>query len=243
MKNTLSQYLSPECMERIICLDEVESTNTHLKNLADSAAHGTAVIARCQNGGRGRVGRSFASPEGGVYLSLLFRTDAAPTHITAGAAVAVRRAIKRVCGLEVGIKWVNDLILGGKKVCGILTEMQGDAIIVGVGINVTAAPKDVPNGACLWDFGARCSVEELAAAAITEQDALAGGESDFREEYLSACLNIGREVLVIRGESRKIAFAEGLREDFSLLVRYPDGSREALSYGEVSLRTPDGGYI
>jgi len=247
MRTSLSEYLSPSRLERVICLEETESTNTYLKNFAADAPNGLAVIARRQSGGRGRVGRSFSSPEGGVYLSVLYRGLASPAHFTPCAAVAVCRAIKIACGISVDIKWVNDLLIEGKKVCGILTEMQDGCIIVGVGVNVRQRPEGLPNAACLADFGADCSMEALSATIIAELDAMAADYPScvkaFRAEYADACLNLGREVLVIRGDSKKVAFAESLDEDFSLLVRYPDGSRESIFYGEVSLRAPNGEYI
>ncbi len=247
MTKNLSNYLSPARFERVICLEETESTNTYLKNLAAEAPDGLAVITRRQSGGRGRVGRSFSSPEGGVYLSVLFRFSAPPTAFTAGAAVAVRRAIKRVCGISADIKWVNDLLIEGKKVCGILTETQGDAVVVGVGVNVRERPEALPNAACLADFGVDCPVEMLAAAIIAELDALAADYpacvGAYRTEYAAACLSLGREVLIVHGESRTLAYAEGIDEDFALLVRRPDGTRESVFYGEVSLRAPNGEYI
>lgn len=250
MKNTLSKHLSPSRLERIICLEETESTNSYLKNLAAEAPDGLAVIARRQSGGRGRVGRSFSSPEGGVYLSLLYRFEAAPAAFTACAAVAVRRALKRVCGLDADIKWVNDLLLGGKKVCGILTEMVQGALIVGVGVNVNTVsfPPEVPNASSLALISGRSfSVEALAAAVITELDALAAAfpacAEAYRGEYAAACVNLGREVLVIRGEKRERVFAESVDGDFCLLVRHPDGRRERIFYGEVSVRAADGEYV
>lgn len=250
MKTALSTYLSPSRLERIICLGETESTNTYLKNLAASAPGGLAVIARRQSGGRGRVGRSFASPEGGLYLSILYRLEADPGAFTACAALAVRRAVKSACGLDADIKWVNDLLLGGKKVCGILAEMHAGALIVGVGLNVntTAFPEDLPNAGSLAKAGGReYPIAALASAVITELDALAaaypGCVGEYRAEYAAACVNPGREVLVIRGEKRERAYAEAIGEDFSLLVRHPDGRRESIYYGEVSLRAPDGGYV
>ncbi len=250
MRASLSQYLTASRMERIICLEETESTNTYLKNIAAEAPHGLAVIARSQSGGRGRVGRSFASPEGGLYLSVLYRFEASPAAFTACAAVAVRRAIKRICGLETGIKWVNDLIVDGKKVCGILTEMHDGALVVGVGVNVNSADflPELPNAGSLACFaGGEVSVAAFAAAIIEELDALAGGFLEnleaFRGEYAAACLNIGREVLVVQGEVSRRAFAEEIDEDFSLLVRFPDGTREGVFYGEVSLRGANGEYI
>ena len=250
MKTALSNHLSPSRLERIICLEETESTNTYLKNLAATAPDGLAVIARRQSGGRGRVGRAFASPEGGLYLSMLLRLDAEPGALTACAAVAVRRAIKAVCGLDADIKWVNDLLLGGKKVCGILAELVDGAVILGVGLNVNtgALPPEVPNAASLAEISGReYELPALAAAIITELDALAaaypGCVGHYRAEYAAACLNPGREVLIVRGRLREPAYAEALGEDFSLLVRYPDGRREGITFGEVSLRAPDGGYV
>lgn len=247
MINALSRYLSPQRLERIVCLDETESTNTYLKSMP-ALPEGQCVIARRQSGGRGRMGRSFSSPEGGVYLSLLYRFSAPPMAFTACAALAVRRAISAVCGLEAGIKWVNDLIISGKKVCGILAELHGDALILGVGINVNACPADLPNATSLAQAAGReFEVAELAAAVIMELDALAGAypqcSARCREEYASACLNIGREVMLIHGERSINAFAEGIDEDFSLLLRHSDGRRESVFFGEVSLRNPDGSYI
>ncbi len=249
MKNSLSLYLSPERLERVLCLSETESTNTYLREISKSAPHGQAVIAKSQRGGRGRQGRTFASPEGGLYLSVLYRFEASPTAFTACTAVAVRRAIKRVCGLEPGIKWVNDLFLEGKKLCGILSELHGNALIVGVGLNVNTAafPPELTNAASLAQIGGReYPIAALAAAIIEELDALSAdfprSAEAYRAEYAAACLNIGREVLLTQGEHSRRAFAEAIEEDFSLLVRYGDGSRERLFYGEVSLRSPDGSW-
>ncbi len=249
MKSSLSEYISAERLNRIICLDETESTNTYLKTLPD-APDGLAVIARRQSAGRGRVGRSFASPEGGLYMSVLYRLDAAPAAFTACAALAVRRAIKRVCGLEAGVKWVNDLLIEGKKICGILTEMHSGALILGVGVNVNTLsfPQELPNAASLSAFAGReISVEALAAAILAELDSLRElspeKSEEYRAEYASACLNLGREVLIVRGGSCRTAFAESIDGDFSLLVRYPDGTRESVFYGEVSLRGANGEYI
>ena len=113
--------------DRFHYFDTIDSTNNYLKKLAaEGAPHGTVAVANCQTGGKGRLGRSFQSPPGlGLYLSVLWRTglrtDTLPM-VTPLAAVAVCRAIEEICGLHCGIKWPNDLLLGGKKVCGILTE-------------------------------------------------------------------------------------------------------------------------
>ncbi len=250
MKTALSNCLTPSRLERILCLEETESTNTYLKCLAAEAPQGLAVLARRQSGGRGRAGRGFLSPEGGVYLSVLYRLGDFPTDFMPCAAVAVRRALRKVCGLELGIKWVNDLLLRGKKVCGILAEKEGDALIIGVGLNVNTPdfPPELPNAGSLASLGGeKYELAPLAAAIIEELDALAAGfpgnTLEYRREYAACCLNIGREVEIIQGESSYIAFAEALAEDFSLIVRCPEGSRERIFCGEVSIRGTDGKYV
>jgi len=250
MKTKLLKYLSPQRMERLICLEETESTNTYLKSLSASSPEGLALIAGAQNGGRGRAGRKFLSPKGGLYLSVLYRLGELPLEAMPCAAVAVRRAVERVCGIGLGIKWVNDLVYGGKKLCGILAEKEGAALIIGVGLNVNtgAFPEELPNGGSLAMLtGQEWDVAALAAAVIEELDAFAegypGNLGAYRREYADNCVNLGCEVLVIRGEERFAAFAESIGEDFSLLVRRPDGRREAVSFGEVSIRRADGEYI
>ena len=130
----------------IIRLDKTESTNTYLKNLAsEGCPSGTAVIAKIQTAGRGRYGKSFSSPEGGLYLSYLHNVEEIPEDlpvITEWTAVSVRRAIESVCGVEADIKYINDLLYRGKKLCGILTELRERSIIVGIGINVNSRTED-----------------------------------------------------------------------------------------------------
>ena len=123
-----------------IILRETDSTNRVAKELArQGAPHGSRVEAERQTAGRGRLDHSFFSPQGGVYLSVILRPDVPREDralITPMAAVAVRQAVNSITDIELGIKWVNDLYLGDKKVGGILCEAVGDAVIVGVGLNV-----------------------------------------------------------------------------------------------------------
>ena len=140
----------------IICVGTIASTNTHAKNLAaDGAPHGTVLIANHQTGGRGRMGRSFHSPAGsGIYLSVILRPDHLPgelMHLTCAAAVAMCDAVERCCGLRPGIKWTNDLVVGKRKLGGILTELSIDPktglvdyAIVGIGINCCHGSYDFP---------------------------------------------------------------------------------------------------
>lgn len=137
----------------LLCLDTVDSTNNELKRRADTRPDGLAVLAQEQTGGRGRLGRSFVSPAGkGLYLSVLLRPQcvlADAGMLTAWTAVAVCRALERCCGVRAGIKWPNDIVLEGRKLCGILTELELEAetaalrhVIVGVGINVSQDAAD-----------------------------------------------------------------------------------------------------
>ena len=147
-KSDIEAHLNDKNSFSITVLKEVDSTNTYLKNAAEKGEKdGSVIIAETQTAGRGRIGRNFYSDKGGLYMSILIRPDM-PTErslfITTGTAVAVSKAIEKTSGKSVGIKWVNDIFIGGKKVCGILTEGtsnfetgQLQYAVVGIGINVT----------------------------------------------------------------------------------------------------------
>jgi len=233
--------------ERIFRIDEVNSTNLLLQEMAAKGAKsGQVVIARRQSAGAGRVGRSFASPEGGLYLSYLYRPDdglPSPGALTAAAAVAVCRALESF-GVFPGIKWVNDLLLGGRKICGILCQALSSggqmAYIVGIGINVTTAQEDLPPevrdiaGSILGQSGLALDMDELSLRLIGQLDRMMDGNC--LEAYRIRCITTGRQVQVVQHRRSFCAFAEGIGEDFSLIVRKEDGTREAISFGEVSVR-------
>ena len=233
-------------------LETVDSTNNYLKNRAAAGApHGTVAIAECQTGGRGRLGRRFDSAAGaGVYLSVLLRPACPPQalmSLTAQAAVATRRAIRTVTGVEAGIKWVNDLVLNGRKLCGILTELSIEAesglvsyAVVGVGVNCNRAVADFPPelrdtvGSLRSETGTRVDRNALAAAMIRELSALPA--LDWREEYRSACVNMGREVQILApGQPPRTGKALDVGPDAELIVQTETGT-EAVQSGEVSVR-------
>ncbi len=244
--------------QHVLVLPEIDSTNRLLKQLADEGApDGQVVIADCQTRGRGRLGRDFYSPKKkGVYFSMLMRPDILPAeafNITPCAAVATARAIERTCGVSPSIKWVNDLLLGGKKIVGILTEMTLEAetgriagIICGIGINVLEEEEDFSEelrgiaGSIKTAAGIECSRAALAAALTEEMDVLRTGWPACQGEFLAAY----RERLGTKGPiaihdllgNRKNADAIGVGDDFSLHVRYEDGSEEYLRSGEISIR-------
>ena len=161
------------------CLD---STNRLLKEWAvQGAAHGTVLIAGRQTGGRGRLGRSFVSPEGGLYLSVLFRPACSleqAASLSALAALAVCRAVRAVAAAEPGIKWPNDVVLNGKKLCGILAESvlgsDGARLVVGIGVNGNLRLEDFPEelrqtaGSLLTETGKRVDLRVLAERLIRE---------------------------------------------------------------------------
>ena len=233
-------------------LRETDSTNDALKRLPD-APHGTVLVTGRQTAGRGRQGRTFASPAGGVYLSVLLRPAVEPSellHLTPMAAVAVRRAIFDTCGVSTEIKWPNDLVYGGRKLVGILTEVVrrdgADCVIVGAGVNCNTDPADFPPevraiATSLREItGKTVDPNELARNLIkrfAEMDAaLLSGKSAWLAEFAAACVTVGKRVQLVSGAERKEGFAEGIDEDGALLVRFDTGETAAVSTGEVSVR-------
>ena len=233
-------------------LPTVDSTNNYLKTQgAAGAPHGTVVIADCQTGGRGRLGRSFDSAPGvGLYLSVLLRPACPPQALmtlTAQAAVATRRAIRAATGAEAGIKWVNDLVLNGRKLCGILTELSIEAesglvsyAVVGVGVNCNRAEEDFPPalrdtaGSLLSETGNRVSRNVLAAAMIRALSALP--KLDWQAEYRSACVNLGKVVQILApGQPPRLGKALDVGPQAELIVQTESGT-EAVQSGEVSVR-------
>lgn len=238
----------------LLWLKTVDSTNTFLKKAAaQGAAHKTVVIADCQSAGRGRMGRVFQSTAGqGIYLSLLLRPDVPPEEllaVTGMAAVAVCRAIRRCCHAPVRIKWVNDILLHGRKLCGILAEsvIVGDRIclVIGVGINVSQTREDfTPEVARLATSlameGYTLSREALSAALVEELFRLADEMVDIKtnwiDEYRAACVNPGREARLVWSETEETVQVLDVDGRFGLVVRRENGAVDVIRTGEVSLR-------
>ena len=225
-----------------VFLRETDSTNRVAKELArQGAPHGTAVLAERQTAGRGRMERQFFSPEGGLYLSVVLRPDLSPEDLslmTPMAAVAVRKAVEKHTGIRLGIKWVNDLYLEGKKACGILCECAGDAVIVGVGLNLKTPEGDFPPqlNAVALDDG--CSARDLAS--VIAQELLAGCEAlacgQVPREYIENNLVCGRE-LTVHPVSGAPYHARGLQIDRrGRLTVQTDRGEQLLDGGEVSIQ-------
>lgn len=244
--------------DRIHWFSLMESTNTEAKKMALSGApHGTVVIAEAQSGGRGRMGRSFHSAAGvGIYLSVILRPQCKPDqlmHLTCAVAVAMCNAIDAATGFRPGVKWINDLIGNKKKLGGILTELsvdtsrnQVDFAVVGIGINCNQDPSDFPPElqsiatSLKTVLGQRIHRGKLIAAMLTELEPMAEGlilrKPEIMSQYRNDCVTLGKDIYVIRGQSRYACRALGLDGDGSLLVEYPNGSQELICFGEVSVR-------
>lgn len=258
---------NPDIKNRIYVYKTIESTNLTAKKMAlDGALPGTVVIAEEQTQGRGRRGRSFFSPaDTGIYMSILLKPNFDPSKsvlITTAASVAVCRAIEAVTGIYSQIKWVNDIYVQDKKVCGILTEAVTDFesghiehIVLGIGINFKTSSNDFPQdirtiAGSIYQGNTKgmASRNQLIAEIINElfviNEKLEARE--FIKEYRSRSMVLEKEIKVIKGgsyvdmnsalESAPMAIAIDIDEDGGLVVQYPDGSRETLSSGEISIR-------
>ncbi len=235
----------------IQCRDQVTSTNNILKdNISNETC---ALIALSQTAGKGRLGRSFFSPfDTGLYMSLRICKSFEQNElmlITPAAAVAACKALEENGCSEVQIKWVNDLILKGRKICGILTETVhspdfGPCVIVGVGINIYPPDEGFPDDlSCIAGYAFPTRLENLrnkiAASFINHfmdflEDITA---SRFINEYRARSCVIGKRINVMNAGFSRSAEALGIDDECRLLVRYDDGTCDALYSGEISIRT------
>lgn len=254
--NDLSQYLPQGRTSKVIYLECVDSTNNYLKKLAIGGAEsGTVVIAESQTTGRGRQGKSFSSPKGkGIYLSALFHPQDVTlerlSSLSGWVAAAVWGAVKTACGVTCGIKWVNDLTLGTKKLCGILPEtvMTGSTrrVIIGIGLNVNHTDCDFPPemsdvATSLRIFtGKPHDRNKLAAEIIKSLDKLAADFPEYSRHYLDTfrrnCVTLNKPVRLISPAGESDAYAVDINDDFSLIVRDRDGNQKTIRSGEVSVR-------
>lgn len=240
----------------LVFLDEIDSTNNEAKRKAElGAPHGTLVVSELQNSGKGRRGRSWESPKGsGIWMSLLLRPEFEPRHasmLTLVAAMAVDEAICRVTELPTGIKWPNDIVTDGRKLCGILTEMSTDVdtiqyVVVGIGINANTAefPEEISATATSLKLAGG---KEINRAALVAEVMLAWEKyyeifletldlSGMREDYNKRLVNTGREVRVLASKGDYIGISRGINDMGELLVEMPDGEVREVMSGEVSVR-------
>ena len=232
--------------------EKIDSTNTRAKLLAkEGAPCGTVVIASSQSAGRGRMGRSFFSPDGGVYMSVIFRPNVSCESVgalTPFFAVCVCEAIRELFFVDARIKWVNDVLIDGKKVCGILTESSIDNggasleyAVVGIGINL--ARIDFPDG--LSDIA--CSISERSDTSLDKETLienilvrlapLLNGTlpDDAMDGYRSLSCTLGERVYTLSSRS-VCGIAESIDDNGALIIRTDSGERVSISAGEVSIR-------
>jgi BirA family biotin operon repressor/biotin-[acetyl-CoA-carboxylase] ligase len=247
--------------ERIIGRDirvfeQTTSTNDVMEKIArDGVKEGVVVFAESQTKGRGRLGRKWLSPtHKGLWFSILLRPHLRPqetTQLTVASATALRRAVKSVTGLSPEIKWPNDLLIGGKKIAGILTELSAEVdrvrhIILGIGVdvNLDAAEFSVElrktATSLKIETGETISRAELAVAILRELDLdyarICGGNfSAVADEWESGCATIGKNVTVHIGDRQIRGCAESLDDDGALLVRTEHGHLERIIGGDVTL--------
>ena len=237
----------------VVFKDTTVSTNADARELIGSGMTGpTLIVANRQTGGRGRQGKTFLSPEGGLYMTLAYRSEVPLESVipmTSAAAVGVCRAISEVAGAECGIKWVNDIYYDGKKLAGILVEsindyveMTSDYLIIGIGINMATAP-DVENiggvtSAALADEGYDVEVETLCAKIVGELLAIRNSGYYFPayiDEYRRRSVVLGREITFTHDGETCIGTAESIGENGELIVRSGD-ALVTLASGEISVR-------
>ena len=239
-------------------LEEVSSTNTLLKELGrQGAPAGTVLVADRQTGGRGRLGRSFLSPGGvGVYLSALIRPDCAPRslmHLTCAVAVAMCDAVEQAFGFRPGIKWTNDLVVGTKKLGGILTELGLDPktgrvsyAVLGIGINCGQHEADFDESIRSMATSARLVlsreadremlIAEMIRALERMDKTLLSSPAAMLERYKADCITLGQPVSIVRGDSVRHALALDVDAEGGLVVRYDSGETGTVTSGEVSVR-------
>lgn len=253
----IRRFLKPEYRDLdLTVLPTAPSTNALVREKANQGRPEGCVIIACeQTDGRGRYGRQFFSPvDSGVYLSLLLRPTAyspqQATCLTAAAAAAMCQAIEAMTGQQPGIKWVNDIFLHGKKVCGILTEAAVgletgtlNYMVLGAGVNLyppaEGFPEEIqPIAGSVLERSCPEAKNRLVGEFLNRfWDFYSHPECRaYLEDYRARSLAIGRRVTVLSNGQAVSAYAYGIDDDFRLLVRYDSGKTEALSYGEIRIQ-------
>ncbi len=260
-----SQKLSLESLKKelnefnVYYFDEIDSTNSFCKKVEPSdMKKNTIVVASHQSNGRGRRGRAFISPEGGIYFSLLINSHNNNDDnllITSIASVAIVRAIKKVCDIDCQIKWVNDIYINDKKVCGILTEGVIDmevgrikSMVVGIGINFSTPIEQFPEDirdivtsiykneqAIPNNVNRTLLVKEIVTEIYSIWENLPN--KDFLNEYREKSNVIGKNVIIYnKDNSSQTGFAKDINDKAHLIVELDDNTEIELGTGEVTLR-------
>ena len=251
-KKILEQYLNQKL--NITIFNELDSTNTYLKKVGSSGEkENQLVIALSQTVGRGRMGRSFYSPNGtGIYFSLLLYPEYAiekSLFLTVMAAVSVAETVMKYNKNDVKIKWVNDIYIDGKKVCGILTEgsvnneKKLDYAIVGIGINVVAPKSDFPDdikdiATAIFPGKIEENIKEKIVADVVNMffDMYNGNDNDYIRRYKEYSYLTGKSINIISGGTTRPATVIDLTDNCHLLVKNENDEIEEISSGDVTVR-------
>lgn len=257
MLQEIKDKLNNPWREKIQFFDTITSTNDVLKQLAlQGAPEGTTLVADSQTGGRGRMGRTFLSPSGvGIYLSVLLRPPCKPTelmHLTCASATAACSAIEQTSGFRPGVKWTNDIVYNKRKLAGILTELglnqDGTTAyaIIGIGFNCNQQMRDFPDaiqdvaGSLKMVTGEETDRALLAAKMIEAlyqmNRELLSDQAGILARYRQDCITLGQEISLVRGDEIRHGKALDVDDNGALVVRYEDGTIEAVNSGEVSVR-------
>ena len=214
---------------KVDVFNKINSTSTYVKEHFDSAP--LLVCAKKQTNGRGRQGKNFFSPRGGLYFSLALPKTFNFTHLTALCGVSVCKAIEKLTDSKPEIKWVNDIYVNNKKVCGILCEATENGVIIGIGINLNtkAFPKDLENsaGALNLKISKTKLIYEIVCNILNTKD--------FADYYKSHSYVLGKKIFFIENNEKYEAFAEDIDENFGLVVKY-NNETKTLTSGEISVR-------
>lgn len=226
--------------------DVIDSTNTYAKKIAESATDRTVIVADSQTNGRGRLGREFHSPkENGIYMSIILKKCCLPSDdclITVAAATAVSRAIEKTLDIKTEIKWVNDIFVNKKKVCGILAEGAGENIIVGIGINVKST-RDFPEE--LKDIAGALEAEtvhrnKLIASVLNEMSAVISDEfSDTLEYYRKKSMVLGKTVTYEKNGCSYKGKVTEINDSGNLVIEDEKGEISVVCSGEIRLKVSD----
>jgi len=249
LNNLSEKYIKDRIPETfaIEIRNKVTSTNLIMKEKAqEEAVDFSVLIASEQTAGRGRLGKSFHSPgRTGIYMSILFtmKKDSNPLLVTVDAAVCVARTLERITGEKAFIKWVNDIYIKGKKVCGILAERVENRIVLGIGINVFRPkggfPDDIKDKAgVLFERKKRRIREQVITELINSFYTIYENpvRDELLAEYKKRSIVVGKNVKVLRNGGEEPAIAISINDDYSLLVKKENGEFENLNSGDVSIK-------
>ncbi len=255
MVDKIKQYLRTDSIGiSIVYEEEVESTNLLAKTLADeNVMNGTVVVAKRQTSGRGRLGRTWCSPEGNAYFTIILKPDVCAEYvsrITLVAALALAESIERVTDLPIQIKWPNDIVVSNRKLCGILTESKVGKdglryVIIGVGINANQEEFDASicdmATSLLNEMGEGVDIAQLIAEFLNDfevcykQFLQTQDLSLLKDSYNQSLVHFDKTVRVI-GQDEIIGISKGIEESGALLLQMDDGKLERIIAGELSVR-------